>query len=406
MEENKILVKKKRKGFVEEFNPEKIHVAIRKSAERVLQVLTDEDCKRVSDRVLEMIQDSEVGVRKLHNMVEVALDDCGFHRTAESYRQYRNYKEDAMKILEAVDAKTLELSYKEDVSNANQDSLLVSTKRSILFGEMQKEKYKRVFLSQEELDAHNEGFYYLNDLPSRLSSFNCCLLNVGRIMKGGFKLSNMEYSEPGSVAAALSVASDILSVTAGNQYGGLSWPQVDEDLSPYCEKSYLFYIQQYKDIVSEVGGNYDEKKADEFAYNRVKREIQQGYQGFEFTYNSVSSSRGDFPFISFTFGHGTDRWSRLVSKVFLEVRKGGQGKPGAKIPVLFPKLIFLYDSEIHGEGKSCEDIFDEAVETAKQCMYPDFLSLDAGYIGEVYHKWGKIVSPMGRILELKNFCYS
>lgn len=396
MRSDEVIVKKKKKGFIEPFQAEKIHAAIKKSAERVLQVLTEDDCKKVSDRVLELIPDKEIGVRKLHNIVEVALDDCGFHRTAESYRQYRNYKEDAMKILEAVDAKTLELSYKEDVSNANQDSLLVSTKRSILFGEMQKEKYKRVFLSAEELEANDEGFFYINDLKDRLTTYNCCLLYVGRIMKGGFKLSNMEYSEPGSVAAALSVASDIISVTAGNQYGGLTWPQVDEDLSPYCEKSYKFYIQQYKDLVTESGGKFNEDLADKFAYDRVKREIQQGYQGFEFTYNSVSSSRGDFPFVSFSFGHGTDKWSKLVSEVILDVRRGGQGKPGAKTPVLFPKLIFLYDSDLHGEGAPCEDIFEIAVETSKQCMYPDFLSLDAGYPGEVFHKWGKIVSPMGK----------
>ena len=397
MRSDEVIVKKKKRGFTEPFDASKIHVAIRKSAERILQVLTDDDCKKVSDKVLEMITEQEIGVRKLHNIVEVALDECGFNRTAESYRQYRNYKENAQKILEAVDAKTLELNYREDVSNANQDSLLVSTKRSILFGEMQKEKYKRIFLSAEELEANDDGYYYINDLKDRLSTYNCCLLNVGRIMKGGFKLANMEYSEPGSVAAAIAVASDILNVTAGNQYGGLTWPQVDEDLAMYCEKSYQFYITQFSDIVKSTGGTYDEKKADEFAEERVKREISQGIQSIEFSFNSVSSSRGDFAFLTFTFGHGTDRWSRLVSKTILEVRQGGQGKPGHKVPVLFPKLVFIYDSEIHGKGKVCEDLFKLAVDVSKTCMYPDFLSLDAGYIGEVYHKWKKVISPMGQI---------
>lgn len=392
-----IIVKKKRKGFTEEFNPEKIHVAIRKSAERILQLLTDEDCKRVSDLVIEKIgKDTEVTVRRLHNMVEVALDDAGFHRVAESYRQYRNYKEDAQKIMEAVDSKTLELSYKEDKSNANSDSLLVSTKRSILFGEQQKERYKRLYLNQEELEASEKGYIYIHDMKDRLSTYNCCLFNLGRVLKNGFTLANIEYTEPKSLAAAMSVTSDLISAAAGQQYGGFTIPQIDEVLSEYAEKSYIFYINQYKEIIEEAGCIYNPELADKYAEGRVRREAEQQTQHLEHNLNSIASSRGDFSFVTFTFGHSTNRWAKLISNVFLDVRRGGQGKEGGKIPVLFPKLVFLYDSELHGPGKELESLFDNATETAKQCMYPDFLSLDAGYVGDVYHKYGKIISPMGR----------
>lgn len=74
----------------------------------------------------------------------------------------------------------------------------------------------------------------------------------------------------------------------------------------------------------------------------------------------------------------------------------GQGKPGGKVPVLFPKLIFTYSSELHAPGHICEDIFDLAAKCSKDTMYPDFLSLDAGYTGEMYKKTGKIIAPMGK----------
>ena len=395
MEVSQITVKKKR-GFTEPFQEEKIHSAIRKSAERILQVLTDDDCKRVSDYVLEKIgKDTEVTVRRLHNMVEVSLDDAGFHRVAESYRQYRNYKEDARKIMEAVDAKTLELSYKEDRSNANADSLLVSTKRSILFGEQQKERYKRLYLNPEELEAYEKGYIYIHDIKDRLSTFNCDLVNLGKILEGGFTLANLTYTEPKSLAAAMSVATDLISAYAGQQYGGTTIPQIDEILAPYAERSYTFYLNHYKEIIEDAGGTFDAEKADKYAYDRVKREAEQQYQHMEHSMNSIASSRGDYAFISFSFGHSVNRWAQLISSVFLDVRRGGQGKQGGKVPVLFPKLIFLYDSELHGEGKELEPLFDKAVETAKLCMYPDFLSLDAGYVGDTYHKYGKIISPMG-----------
>ena len=73
----------------------------------------------------------------------------------------------------------------------------------------------------------------------------------------------------------------------------------------------------------------------------------------------------------------------------------GQGKPGGKTPVLFPKLIFTYSEDIHGKGHICEDVFNLAAKCSKDTMYPDFLSLDAGYVGEMYKKTGKIIAPMG-----------
>lgn len=409
----KIQVKKKRKGVIEEFAPEKIHAAIRKSAYRVMVPLNDEDCEKVSNLVISKIDTQEITVKKLHNLVEICLDEAGFSRVAESYRQYRNYKDDSQKILEAVDRKTLELSYHADLSNANADSMLVSTKRSILFGEQQKEIYERLYLNPEELEAIKRGYLYCHDKKDRLSSFNCSLANLGRILKGGFVLSEINYTEPKSLAAAISVSADLISSIASQQYGGLSICQVDEIWAPYAQKSYEFYCKQFLDLIEDnrssiekgwrkikkiFGVNVDEetfKKMDKYAEERVRREAEQQIQHIEHNLNSISSSRGDFSFVSFSFGHGTDRWAKLISNVILDVRRGGQGKEGAKVPVLFPKLIFLYDSELHGPGKELEDLFDNAIETSKLCMYPDFLSLDAGYVGEVYHKYGRILTCMG-----------
>ncbi len=45
---------------------------------------------------------------------------------------------------------------------------------------------------------------------------------------------------------------------------------------------------------------------------------------------------------------------------------GGQGKAGHKKPVLFPKIVFLYDEEIHGDGKECEDVFEEGVDCSSK----------------------------------------
>ena len=130
---------------------------------------------------------------------------------------------------------------------------------------------------------------------------------------------------------------------------------------------------------------------------KVKREFEQGFQGIEYKLNTVGSSRGDYPFITMTFGLGTDGFSKMASITFLEVHKEGQGKKGNKKPVLFPKLVFLYDEELHGEGKPLHDVFEAGIDCSCKTMYPDWLSLTGeGYVASIYKKYKCVISPMGK----------
>ena len=70
-------------------------------------------------------------------------------------------------------------------------------------------------------------------------------------------------------------------------------------------------------------------KAKEVAWKDVQRDMEQGFQGWEYKFNSVSSSRGDYPFITMTAGTGTSRFAKMATMTMLNVRKGGQGKKGS-----------------------------------------------------------------------------
>ena len=125
-------------------------------------------------------------------------------------------------------------------------------------------------------------------------------------------------------------------------------------------------------------------------------DFEQGFQGWEYKFNTVASSRGDYPFITMTMGTGTGRFAKLASITMLNVRRKGQGKKGQKKPVLFPKIVFLYDENLHGPGKPLEDVFEAGILCSSRAMYPDWLSLTGeGYVPSMYKKYGAIVSPMG-----------
>ena len=145
-----------------------------------------------------------------------------------------------------------------------------------------------------------------------------------------------------------------------------------------------------------LGYGLSEEKAEEIALEKANRDLEQGLQGLEYKLNSVASSRGDYPFTTFALGLGTSRFEKMVSIAALNVRMRGQGKEGNKKPVLFPKLIFLYDENLHGEGKELEDVFEAGVLCSSKAMYPDWLSLSGeGYVPEMYKKYGQVVYPMG-----------
>lgn len=387
----------KKDKSLQNFNPNKIVDAIRKSADRACVKLTQNQEKAVVDYVCKFLIEhgqEEIEVAKLHNIVENALDEVD-PKVAKCYRDYRNYKTNFFSMIDKVYQKKLSLSFIADRSNANADSALVTTQKAIVYNELNTEFYKKFFLNEEERRASDEGFIYIHDKNARLDTLNCCVYDMEGLMKGGFKMGNLEYGEPKTLDVAFDLMCDVAMNAASAQYGGFTIPEVDKLLGYYAEKSYNRYNDEYRHICNDLGVTVDSNKADEYAYNKVKRDVEQGVQGMEMKFNSVASSRGDYPFTAVTFGLGTKRLETLISSTFLKVRKEGQGKEGFKRPVLFPKLSFFYDEELHGEGKELEWLFEEAIDCSSKSMYPDFISLVSGYAGNMYKKYKTPISRMG-----------
>lgn len=387
----------KKDGTIQDFDPQKIISAITKSAQRVLIELSDEEFEGIVDNIINLIRDYEmtdVNIADMHKFVETTLDTLN-PSIAKSYRDYRNYKIDFVHIMDKVYERSKAIRYIGDKENANTDSALVATKRSLIYNELNKRLYRRFFMTVEERQACRDGYIYIHDQSARLDSLNCCLCDVGKIMKHGFEMGNIWYNEPKSLDVAFDVLGDIIISTAAQQYGGFTVPEVDRIMAPYAVKSYNRYYREYRDIINRE--MEDDTPAHEYAMMKTKREAEQGYQGIEMKLNTVGSSRGDYPFITFTFGLAADDFGKMISKTILDVHREGQGKPGHKRPVLFPKLVFLYDEEKHGEGCDMEDVFETAIKCSSASMYPDYLSLTGeGYVPSMYKKYGRVVSPMGK----------
>lgn len=383
----------KKDGTLQDYNAEKIIAAVNKSAIRVGYNLSKEEHKDIIDFVEKRIERSgsnEINITDMHNFVETALDMVN-PRVAKSYRDYRNWKVEWAKDFGDLFEKANRIMYLGDKENANADSALVSTKRSLVYNELNKMLLNRTFLTEEERRAHKEGYIYIHDMSARRDTMNCCLFDVEKVLTGGFEMGNIWYNEPKTLDTAFDVIGDIVLSAASQQYGGFTLPEIDKILDKYAEKSYTKAVSKYMNRC-----HMSKEDAEALAMEDVVKEMEQGFQGWEYKFNTVASSRGDYPFITITFGLSKTRFGKLASISALKVRKEGQGQKGKKKPVLFPKLVFLYDKNLHGEGKELYDVFKEGVECSAKSMYPDWLSMSGeGYISSMYKQYGKVISPMG-----------
>lgn len=397
----------KKDGTLEEYNEQKIIDACKKAAKRAMIKLCKKDCQIICNAVWDKLVENdleETEIYEMHNIVEAVLEEH-YPLIAKMYKEYRNYKKDFVHMMDKVYERSQTIRYIGDKSNANTDSALVATKRSLIYNELNGELYKKFFLTLNEKQAMKDGYIYIHDRSARLDTINCDLMRIGKIMEDGFEMGNVWYNEPNSLDTAFDVMGDIILSTAAQQYGGFTVPEVDKILAPYAEKSYWKYREEYAEVCGYIEKDNNTEiintsSAEEWVIKKIQRDFEQGWQGIEYKLNTVGSSRGDYPFVTMTVGLATDKFGKMATITLFNVHKEGQGKEGFKRPVLFPKIVFLYDKNLHGDGSEkypSADVFNAGITCSSKTMYPDWLSLTGnGYVPEMYKKYGKVVSPMGK----------
>lgn len=396
---------RKRNGSQDSFDVNKILTGINKSAQRSepkFSKLTPEEQEKFL-AVLEQlfftyeIKDGDVlETSFIEKLVGNALGkfDPNIQKTYSEYNLWKSKFADSFcKIKSEVE----EVYLRGDRSNANTNSTYVSTKRCIGYNIFNKEMYQMNFLTPQELRECRDGFLYIHDMSARNDTFNCMLFRMADVMSGGFEMGDMWYTEPKSLDVAFDVMLAITKTAAAQQYGGFTIPRIDTLLAKYAEKSYKSYLKEYIDFAPPETPVKDAATlADTYAMHKVQRDMEQGFQAMEYDLNTIGSSRGDYPFVTVTYGLDTSKFGKLVSITASKVRAAGEGKEGHKKIVAFPKLVFLYDEDLHEKDRPSYEVYREAVRCQSKAMYPDMLSLTGdGYVSSIYKKYGKAISPMG-----------
>lgn len=165
----------KKDGTVEGWNGEKIKEAVYKAAARVNQYVEPDVLNKLVEKVHScLIIDRDTPTKDLHKEVIHYLRYFDLDDIANSYQEYRDYKNTYAKSFEKVKDEADNVLLLGDRENANFDSSLVSTKGSLIKGYLTKELYRQFYLSKKEKELTKRGDIYIHDMRDMLmGSVNC-----------------------------------------------------------------------------------------------------------------------------------------------------------------------------------------------------------------------------------------
>jgi ribonucleoside-triphosphate reductase len=259
----------KRDGSMEDFKPSKIVGAVRLSANRTKHQLTEKQEDYIIGFVLKDLKsrgfNDKVSVDNIHLSVENCLWEIS-RELYQEYRSYNNYKRRFNYSFNNILREAKNVIFNGDKENANKDSCIISTKMTLVSELVGKELYLEYELPKHLAQAHKDMDFYIHDAGHRFYNgmINCCLFDIGNVLKDGFNLNGKTISEPDSLEKALDLVSDILFVASSQQYGGFTLPELDKVLKVYAEKTYIRLRKEHPSHELAM------KELEEIAYKKFK----------------------------------------------------------------------------------------------------------------------------------------
>ncbi|WP_096619661.1 anaerobic ribonucleoside-triphosphate reductase [Candidatus Enterovibrio altilux] len=329
----------------------------------------------------------EVDIHDIQDAVENHLMAGPYKTVARAYIEYRHDRDNMRERRSHLnhEIKGLVEQTNSDIlnENANKDSKVIPTQRDLLAGIVAKHYAKQYMLPKMVLHAHEHGDIHYHDLDYApfFPMFNCMLIDLEGMLTKGFKMGNAEIDQPQSISTATAVTSQIIAQVASHIYGGTTINRIDETLAPYVNISYQKHL--------EVAQEWNIEDAQDYATSRTEKECYDAFQSLEYEVNTLHTTNGQTPFVTFGFGLGESWAARLIQFAILKNRIFGLGKNHKT--AVFPKLVFSVKAGLNlKNGEPNYDIKMLALECASKRMYPDILNYD-----RVIEVTGSFKTPMG-----------
>ena len=386
----------KRDGRAVDYDRQKIEIAIGKANNEVpaKERASKQEIKEII-KYIESLSKKRMLVEDIQDIIEQKLMEFNKYVLAKEYIVYR-YTRALVRKANTTDQSILGLIRNENKElaeeNSNKNTMLASTQRDYIAGEVSRDLTKRMLLPEKISKAHEDGILHFHDADYFVQPiFNCCLINIADMLDNGTVMNGKMIESPKSFQVACIVATQIISVVASNQYGGQSVDMIH--FGKYLRKSHDKFK---KEIEDKYKGNLDEKTIEDLVQTRLKAELKAGVQTIQYQINTLMTTNGQAPFVTlFLHLEKDDPYIKenamIIEEILRQRYEGIKNEAGVYITLAFPKLVYVLDEFNNLKGGEYDYLTKLAVKCSAKRMYPDYIS--AKKMRENYE--GNVFSPMG-----------
>ena len=386
----------KRDGRAVDYNRDKIITAIKKANKEVSQrERANKDQIKEITKYIEELNKKRILVEDIQDIIEEKLMSIQKYELAKKYIVYR-YTRALVRKQNTTDESILGLIRNENKElaeeNSNKNTMLASTQRDYIAGEVSRDLTRRILLPEKISKAHEEGILHFHDMDYFVQPiFNCCLINIQDMLDNGTVMNGKMIESPKSFQVACTVTTQIIASVASNQYGGQS---VDlKHLGKYLRRSKEKFT---KELQKKYKDKLDKKLIESLVMDRVKRELSAGVQTIQYQINTLMTTNGQSPFVTLFLNLEKDdpyieENAMIIEEVIKQRYQGIKNESGVYITPAFPKLVYVLDEHNCLKGGKYDYLTKLAVKCSSKRMYPDYIS--AKKMRENYE--GNVFSPMG-----------
>ena len=386
----------KRDGRAVDYDRAKIQTAIEKANQEVKpkERANKEDIKGII-QYIEELNKKRMLVEDIQDIIEEKLMEIEKYELAKKYIVYR-YTRALVRKQNTTDETILGLIRNENKElaeeNSNKNTLLASTQRDYIAGEVSRDLTRRLLLPEKIAKADADGVLHFHDADYFVQPiFNCCLINIADMLDNGTVMNGKMIESPKSFQVACTVTTQIIAAVASNQYGGQS---VDlKHLGKYLRKSYNKFKSE---IEKKYKGKLSDNIIEDLVQDRLKAELKAGVQTIQYQINTLMTTNGQSPFVTL-FLHLEDgdpyikENAMIIEEVLRQRYQGIKNEAGVYVTPAFPKLVYVLDECNCLKGGEYDYLTKLAVKCSAKRMYPDYIS--AKKMRENYE--GNVFSPMG-----------